>query len=234
MRIDKFLANLWVFSRKEIKKEIKNKNIFINDILLKKENEKINFWDKITVFWKDIFYKENIFVILNKLPNYVSSKVSEAWYKSIYELLENCPYKNILEICGRLDVDTTWLVLFTNNWEIIHKLTSPKKDIFKKYFVKSEKNLTENDIKNLEFWVIIDWNYKTKPVKIEQISENEIFLSITEWKFHQIKKMFEAIWNKVIKLERIEIWEIKIDNLKSWEWRFLEEKEINFLKNLQK
>lgn len=232
MRIDKYLANLWVLGRKETKKEIKNKNIFINDNLVKKEDEKLKFWDKITVFWEEIFYKENIFVILNKLPNYLCSKVSEAWYKSVYELLENNPYKNILEICGRLDVDTSWLVLFTNNWEILHKLITPKKNIFKKYFVKSEKNISENDVKNLETWVIIDGNYKTKEAKVKILNEKEINLSISEWKFHQVKKMLEAVSNKVEKLHRIEIWEIKLGDLESWKWRFLNDEEIKFLENL--
>lgn len=232
MRIDKYLANLWVLGRKETKKEIKNKNIFINDILVKKEDEKLKFWDKIKIFWEEIIYKENIFVILNKLPNYVCSKVSEAWYKSIYELLENNPYKNILEICGRLDVDTTGLVLFTNNWEILHKIIKPKKNIFKKYYILAEKYISENDTKNLETWLIIDWDYKTKPAKVEVLNEKEINLSISEWKFHQVKKMLEAIDNKVKKLHRIEIWEIKLDDLEKWKWRFLNEKEIKFLENL--
>lgn len=232
MRIDKYLANLWFFSRKDCKKEIKNKNIFINWNLAKKEDEKINFWDKISFSWKEIIYKENIFLILNKPKNFVSSKVNEANYFSAYKLLKDCPYKNILEIVGRLDVDTTWLLLFTNNWEIIHKLISPKKNIFKKYFVKAKNNLTKNDLENLKNWVLIDENYLTKPAKIEILSENEINLSIQEWKFHQIKKMFESLWNKVEKLHRTEIWKIKLENLELWKWRFLEQKEIDFLENL--
>lgn len=232
MRIDKYLANLWLLSRKDSKKEIKNKNIFINKVLVKKEDEKLKFWDKIICLWKEIIYRENIFVILNKKENFVCSKVAEANYKSVYDLLQDCDYKNILEIVWRLDADTTWLVLFTNNWEILHKLIHPKKNIFKKYYVKAEKNISKEEIWKLESWVIIDWNYLTKPAKVEILSENEINLSIQEWKFHQIKKMLEAIWNKVEKLHRIEIWEIKLWNLEIWKWRFLNEDEISFLENL--
>lgn len=232
MRIDKYLANLGILSRKNCKQEIKNWNLLLNWKKVEKETQKINFWDEIIFDWKKIIYKENVFLILNKKENYTSSSVSEANHKSVYDLLENCIYKNILKIVWRLDLDTSWLLLFTNNWQIIHKLIHPKKNIFKKYYVKVKNNLCQEDLKKLKNWIIIDWDYLTKEAKIEVLSKNEINLSIKEWKFHQIKKMLFSIWNEVEKLHRIEIWEIKLWDLKPWEWRFLEKNEVKYLENL--
>lgn len=232
MRIDKFLWNLWILSRKDCKKEIKNWNIFLNWSPVEKEDIKINFWDKISFSWAEFIYKENIFLILNKPSWFVSSKIDEWWHISVYENILDCPYVWILEIVWRLDFDTTWLLLFTNNWKIIHKLINPKKNIFKKYYVKVKNKLSEKDIKKLESWVIIDWNYRTKKAKVEVLSDFEINLSIQEWKFHQIKKMLNSIWNEVTKLHRIEIWEIKLGNLNIWEWKYLDNDGVKYLENL--
>ena len=190
MRIDKFLANLKLISRKDIKK-IKNE-IFINWKNIEKIDEKINIWDKINFSGNEIIYKENIFLILNKPKNFVSSRVSEWWHKTVYNLISDCIYNNLVEITGRLDADTTGLLLFSSSWEIIHKLINPNKNIYKKYLVKTK---------------------------------NPIF-------DEEIKKMLKAVWNEVIELKRLEIWEIKLGDLTEWKWRYLTKEEENFLNNL--
>ena len=230
MRIDKFLANLKLISRKDIKK-IKNE-IFINWKNIEKIDEKINIWDKINFSGNEIIYKENIFLILNKPKNFVSSRVSEWWHRTVYNLISDCIYNNLVEITGRLDADTTGLLLFSSSWEIIHKLINPNKNIYKKYLVKTKNPIFDEEIKKLETWVIIDSDYFTKEAKCEKINDFEIFLSIKEWKFHQIKKMLKAVWNEVIELKRLEIWEIKLGDLTEWKWRYLTKEEENFLNNL--
>ena len=206
MRIDKYLANL--------------------------EDQKIKFWDKIKFFDEEIEYKEDIFLILNKPKDFVCSRVEEAWALSIYENIFDCPYSELLEIVWRLDKDTTGLVLFTNNWKIIHKLISPKKNIFKKYIATLESAINQKEIEKLEKWVIIDENYRTKKAKVNLLESKKIEISISEGKFHQIKKMLEAVNNKVLELKRIEIWELKLWNLKVWEWRYLNDEETKYLQNL--
>ena len=232
MRIDKFLANLWLITRKDAKKIFKLWNIFINWEAIFNESQKINFWDEISFFDEIFNYKENYFLILNKPVDFVSSRVSEWWYPSVYDVIFDYPYQNLIEIVWRLDVDTTGLLLFTNNWKIIHKLINPKKNIFKKYLVKISKNLSEKDIEKLETWVRIDWNYRTKPAKVNILWEKKIELLIQEWKFHQIKKMLLAVENEVLELHRTQIWEIKIWDLEIWKYRELSQEEINYLENL--
>lgn len=231
MRIDKFVSNLWYGSRKQISQYIKDELISVNWIIIWDKDFEVNFWDIISVWEEDIEYKEFVYVILNKPIWYISSKKPEANYLSYLELIENCPYSKVIDIVWRLDQDTTWLLLLTNDWSLTHKIISPKKDIFKKYYVKSEKNITNNDIKKLENWVKID-DFITKPAKVEYISDNEIYLNISEWKFHQVKKMLEAIWNKVIVLKRVSIGNLELWNLWLWEWRYLTNEEINELKKV--
>ena len=232
MRIDKYLANLGLISRKDCKKVIKSENIFLNGQIVLKEDQKIKFWDKIKFFDEEIEYKEDIFLILNKPKDFVCSRVEEAWALSIYENIFDCPYSELLEIVWRLDKDTTGLVLFTNNWKIIHKLISPKKNILKKYIATLDSAINQKEIEKLEKWVIIDENYRTKKAKVNLLESKKIEISISEGKFHQIKKMLEAVNNKVLELKRIEIWELKLWNLKVWEWRYLNDEETKYLQNL--
>jgi len=228
MRIDKYISNLWIWSRKDINKLIKEWWIFINNKICKKSEEKIKFNDEISVNWKKIIYKEFIYIALNKPQNYVSSNKDEAHYKSYKELLKDCTYANLVEIVWRLDVDTTWLLLLTNNWDLIHKLIHPNKDIFKTYYVEAKNSLSELDLKTLENWVKID-DFITKKAYIKRLWENKIELSISEWKFHQIKKMLVAVNNEVTKLHRKSIWKIELWDLVEWKWRYLSDDEIKIV-----
>ena len=215
---------------------IKNWYIKINSETTFEKDKKINFWDIISVWDENIEYKEFIYVILNKPEWYVSSTRNEWWHKSYLELLQDCPYSDIINIVWRLDFDTTWLLFLTNDWELTHKIISPKKDIFKKYLVWLESEINENQIKKLENWVKVDlWekdSYISKPAIVEKVSDKEIFLSITEWKFHQVKNMLGSVWNKVISLKRVSIWNLEAINLEEWKWRYLSDDEIEKLRSI--
>lgn len=231
MRIDKYLSNLWFWSRKDIIKNIKNWEVLLNDNIINKSEEKIKIWDIISFLDYKIEYKENIYILLNKPKNYISSNINEANYKSYKELIKDCPYYKLVEVAWRLDVDTTWLLLLISNWNTIHKIINPKKDIFKTYYVKIKEKLDDKSLMRLEKWLEID-DYFTKEAMVKIISDFEIELSISEWKFHQVKKMLQAVNNEVIELHRLSIWDIKLWNLEIWEWRYLSNEEITFLESL--
>lgn len=235
MRLDKFIWNLGYWSRKQVHDHIKNWYISVNQEVTYEKDRKINFWDVISVWNEDIEYKEFVYVVLNKPFWYVSSKKDEASHKSYLELLKSCPYSEIINIVWRLDFDTTWLLFLTNDWDLTHKIISPKKDIFKKYLVGLEKEIDDKGIKKLENWVKVDLgekdSYISKPAIVEKFWEKEIFLSISEWKFHQVKNMLEAVWNKVISLKRVSIWGLELGNLEMGEWRYLSEKEVENILN---
>lgn len=232
MRLDRFIVHLWYGSRKQVAKYIKDGIVGVNEEIIYNKDFEITFWDMINIGEESIEYKEFIYVILHKPTWYISSKKAEWWHKSYLDLLDDCPYGKIIDIVGRLDFDTTGLIFLTNDWEMTHKVIHPKKDIFKKYYVKSHLSLSDKDRIKLESGVKID-DFLTKPAKVEIISEKEIYLSISEWKFHQIKKMLEAIWNSVVELQRVSIGYLELWDLELWEWRYLYGEElINFKKML--
>ena len=219
IRLDKYLANLWLVSRRNVGKYI-NK-ILLNWNPVKKSDIKINFWDIITYEWFDIEVKEKIYIIINKPKWYISSNYDEFWYISYRELLKDCPYENLMNVAGRLDQDTEWLLLVSNDWDFIHKIISPKWKEEKEYFVELESPIDKNQIDQLKEWVVLDDWYKTLPSVASIINQNTIKLIITEWKFHQVKRMMESIGNKVIYLRRDRIWQYNIEGLELWKWKYI-------------
>lgn len=228
MRLDKFISNLGYASRKQVAKYIKDWFIWVNALDIYDKDYEIEFWDIVNIWEEDVEFKEFVYVILNKKSGYVSSRKAEWNHDSYLELIKDCPYSNIIDIVWRLDFDTTWLVFLTNNWDLTHKIINPKKDIFKKYYVKAKNPLSVKDIEKLTNGVKID-DFITKPAIVEKLSENEIYLSISEGKFHQIKKMLVAVWNEVEVLHRQSIASIDIWDLELGKWRYLREDEVNNL-----
>ncbi|MDD5213582.1 MAG: pseudouridine synthase [Candidatus Gracilibacteria bacterium] len=220
IRIDKYLSNLGYGSRKDVVKLIKDGLVEVNDNLVISPDYKIEWGDDLRIGEEEFEAKEFVYIALHKPADYLSSNKPEAKYQSYRSLLDDCPYVNLLSPVGRLDVDTEGLLLLTNDGDFTHKLISPKKDIYKKYYVKIEKALNKKDIEKLENGLKID-EFITKPAILETISDDEIYLSISEGKFHQIKKMLEAVDNKVVYLKRVSIGEYELGDLKLGEWKYL-------------
>lgn len=189
-------------------------------MIAKKSDLKINDWDVISFEWKDIEVKDKIYIILNKPKWYISSNIDEFWYKSFRHLIQDCPYVNMMNVAGRLDQDTEWLLLLTNDWDFIHEIISPRHKEEKEYYVELDHLITDEEISNLEQWVELDDGYKTMPAKVKKVSENIIKLIIVEWKYHQVKRMAEAVWNKVNYLRRDRIWSWTIEWLELWQWEY--------------
>lgn len=232
-RIDKFISNIWYGSRKDGKKYIKDSLIAVNWEIISKSDFKINYGDIISIWEEDIEFKEFVYVMLNKPSGYVSSTIDEWGHESFLALMEDCPYAPLVNPVWRLDVDTEGLLLLTNDWDLTHKLISPKKDIFKKYYVEIENEITDKEIEKLEKGVKINVEtnpYITKEAKVEIVDKKKLHIFISEGKFHQIKKMLEAVDNKVTYLKRLNIWSLELDNsLETGEWRYLEKKEVDAL-----
>jgi 16S rRNA pseudouridine516 synthase len=233
MRLDKFIANLWYGSRTQVNRFIKDDYIGVNGETVNNKDFEIKFWDIVNIGDEDVEYKEFVYVLLNKPVNYVSSKKNDWGHLSYLELLQNCPYSQIINIVGRLDIDTSGLMLLTNNGELTHKIIHPKRDIYKKYLVTAQKAVSDYELNKLQIWVKID-DFVTKPALVERISEKQFYLSISEWKFHQIKKMLESIANQVVNLQRIEIGNLWLWDLGLWDWRYLSDEEIASLEQYYK
>lgn len=235
MRLDKFLANMGYGSRKEVKKLLKTGAVSINDHVVK--DAKIHLdekKDKIIVNGQEVVFKPFIYLMMNK-PQGVISATEDGQDKTVVDLLELGDARYEPFPVGRLDKDTEGFVLLTNNGKLSHELLSPKKHVPKTYYARIEGYVTKEDIIKFKEGVILDDGYQTKPgelVILESGEISEIELTITEGKFHQVKRMFIAVGKKVVYLKRLSIGPLKLDSaLQLGEYRELTEEEIEMLVN---
>ena len=229
MRLDKFLANSGIGSRKEVKELIKQGLVFVNDERIKNSDKNIDeIKDIIKIRDKCIEYRKYGYIMLNK-PQNVISATEDNKHKTVIDLIKGYDTYNIFPV-GRLDIDTEGLLLLTNDGKLSHNLLSPKKHVEKEYFVKLKENINDIDINKVENNIELEDGYICKKAKIKRLSKNELNISITEGKFHQVKRMFKAVGNEVIFLKRVRMANILLDkNLKSGEYRELTEDELKGL-----
>ena len=229
MRLDKFLANSGIGSRKEVKELIKQGLVFVNDERIKNSDKNIDeIKDVIKIRDKCIEYRKYVYIMLNK-PQNVISATEDNKHKTVIDLIKGYDTYNIFPV-GRLDIDTEGLLLLTNDGKVSHNLLSPKKHVEKEYFVKLKENINDIDINKVENNIELEDGYICKKAKIKRLSKNELNISITEGKFHQVKRMFKAVGNEVIFLKRVRMANILLDkNLKSGEYRELTEDELKGL-----
>lgn len=226
MRIDKYLASLGLVSRRDAKRVFKENVITVNDEEIIDPGYMLHEWDIIAFGDETIVYKAIVVILLHKPAGYVCSDIPEGKHKSYRDLLDDCIYKETLHVAWRLDADTTGLVIITNDGDLNHQIISPKKKMTKIYEVVSEKNISDMDCKQLENGVTLDDGYMTLPAHVEKISDKKIRLSIHEGKYHQVKRMLEAVDNKVIKLHRIQIGRCVLWNLPEGKRKEIQESDL--------
>ncbi len=238
MRLDNFLSKALNVTRSEASQIIKNKRVSVNKKIIIKKDYHINeLFDEIVVDNNIIEYKEFIYIMLNK-PGNVVCAVRDNLDKTVIDLIDKTIiHHSELFPIGRLDKDTEGLILLTNDGKLAHKMTSPKNEIYKKYFVKLQNKISDEDVYSFSHGLEIrDGNnelFITKDAKIEVINETECYVYICEGKFHQIKRMFEKLNNKVIYLRRESYGDLMLDNsLALGEYRMLSHEEILYIKNL--
>ncbi|CDI50589.1 pseudouridine synthase [Clostridium tetani] len=230
-RIDKILANMGYGSRKEVKKLIKNNLVEVNGEKVKDPSANIDpEKDKILVGDKVVNYRKFIYIMMNK-PEGVVSATFDNYDETVIDLLEE-EYQvfNPFPV-GRLDKDTVGLLLITNDGELNHKLISPKWKVDKVYYAEINKEVNEKDIEAFQKGIVISDGYKCMPGKLEIIKSDEngaeVYVTIQEGKFHQVKRMFESLDKKVVYLKRVKFGNINLDEtLEEGEYRELTEGEL--------
>ncbi|HWO75731.1 MAG TPA: pseudouridine synthase [Bacillus sp. (in: firmicutes)] len=237
MRIDKILANLGYGSRKEVKKLLKDGAVQVNGSPVKDGKEQVNpNEDSISVHGEVIEYKEYIYLMMNKPPGVISA-TEDVKDQTVIDLLEweDAVLKPFP--VGRLDKDTEGLLLLTNDGQLAHQLLSPKKHVPKTYFAVIEGEVDEEDIHAFAEGVTLDDGYVTKPGILKVLKKgptSDIELTITEGKFHQVKRMFLTRGKRVIYLKRISMGELKLDEtLELGEYRELTDEEVELLRSRQ-
>ena len=225
MRLDRFLANNTELSRKEVKRLIKEGIVCIDGAVSKNASRHIDEHTKVEIDGKTIEPIGLGYFMLNK-PEGVVCVNSDAGHPTVFDLIDE-PHKD-LHVAGRLDIDTTGLVLITNDGKWSHRATSPRYECIKTYLVSSEEFITEPMVKKLESGIFLEpEKIRTKPAKVEVLSNDRFLLHITEGKYHQVKRMMHGVKNAVESLERLSIGKIQLDeNLAPGEYRVLTREEI--------
>ena len=233
IRLDKYISQVLGLTRTESKSLIKNKKIKINDAVVRDSDYKVQEDDIVTYNDNILKYEEKVYLMMNKPKDYVCS-TEDKHNKIVLDLISGYNKKNLM-IVGRLDIDTTGLLLITSDGDFVHKLTSPNKKITKKYYVECEKEFTKEDVKifldGVTIYLEKDGEYKCKSAMLEILDEhNKAYISIAEGKFHQVKKMCASVGKKVLELKRVQIGNLVLDeNLKEGEYRPLTNEELEML-----
>lgn len=235
MRLDKLLSNMGYGSRKEIKIIVKSKAVEVNGKVAKDVSMHVDSeMDEILVSGEKVIYTEFVYLMMNKPPGVISA-TEDKKDQTVIDLLEPIDQHFQPFPVGRLDKDTEGLLLITNDGHLTHQLLSPKKHVPKLYFAEIEGLVTEEDILKFKEGVILEDGYLTKSGDLTILRSgetSEIELVITEGKFHQVKRMFEAVGKRVTYLKRLKMGSLELDSsLTLGQYRPLTEKELEELKS---
>lgn len=235
-RVQKIIANSGYTSRRKAEELIKEKRVKVNDKIVTTLGEKASNKDKIYIDDVLLAKEDKVYFLLNKPREVVCTTKDDKNRKIITSLIATD--KRIFPV-GRLDYDTTGLIILTNDGELANLLTHPNNDIEKVYVAKIKGFISQNQIKELKNGVIID-NIKTKKAKVKtkhydkKKNTSIVEITITEGRNHQVKKMFEKVGHEVLKLKREKIAFLTLEGLLSKEYRVLTPKEVKKLYNLAK
>ncbi len=233
-RLDKVLSNFGFGSRNDVKKLVRAGLVVIDGTTASDASMHVDPENSvITVNGQRLNYRKNIYVMMNK-PAGVISATYDARLKTVIDILPEEFACFDLFPAGRLDIDTEGMLLLTNDGHLAHDILSPKKHVEKRYYALINGQVTEEDVRKFAEGVVIDDGYKTMPAELYIIRSglrSEIELVLHEGKFHQVKRMFEAVGKKVVYLKRIQMGGLKLDEaLEPGECRELTADEVQLLK----
>ena len=236
MRLDKLLVHSGFGSRKDVKQMLKKKMVMVDNKIVKKADVQVDpNKAEIYVNGERLVYLSSVYLMLHKPPGHVSATVDNR-HPTVIDLVPKELNHYDLAPVGRLDKDTEGLLILTNDGQLNHRLTSPKHDVFKTYYATIDGHVKEAHIKQFEDGVTLDDGYRTKPARLTIITageHSEIEIAISEGKFHQVKRMFEAIDMKVTYLKRTSMGDLQLDpNIPMGQTRMLTDAEISYLKNV--
>ncbi len=237
MRLDKFLGEMGLGTRSQVKDLIKKGRVAVNGQTEKKSERKVDLsQDQVQADGQLISYTPWEYYLLNK-PQGTVSATEDNRYPTVVDLIKDKKRKDLFPV-GRLDVDTEGLLLITNDGNLTHCLLSPKKHVDKVYFARLTGTLPQDSVKRFQDGLVLDDGQKTRPAQLKVLnpgsSETEALLTIHEGKFHQVKRMFQALGCQVVYLKRISMGPLKLDDsLKPGQYRPLTAKELRELKDLE-
>ena len=232
MRIDKLLANMGYGSRKDVKILLKQGVVRVDDQPVKDAKRQVNLeMERVTVQGEVVEYKPFVYLMMNK-PVGVISATEDKVESTVVDLIDPSYAHYELFPVGRLDKDTTGLLLLTNDGAFNHALMSPRKHVDKVYVAEVDGEMTTDDVRHFAEGVELEDGYTTKPARLELISKSgrrsTVRLTLSEGKYHQVKRMIAAVGKHVEQLERVQIGALELDpTLEPGAYRELSEEEVD-------
>ena len=240
MRLDKYLADMGKGTRSQIKEAARKGRIQINGVITKKADTKVNVeTDTIVYDGSVVSYVTMEYYMLNK-PQGVVSATEDHKYQTVIDLIDGKNRKDLFPV-GRLDIDTEGLLLITNDGPLAHRLLAPKKHVDKVYYAVCEGHVPDSAVLEFADGILLPDGLKCLPASLEILNKTEdegrkiteIKLTIREGKFHQVKRMMEAVGCPVMFLKRLTMGPLTLDDsLKLGEYRSLTEEELEWLNDL--
>lgn len=232
LRLDKYLADMGMGTRSEVKKAIRKGQVQVNAQPVREPEYKVDTEkDQVLFAGKQAVYEEYEYYMLNK-PAGIISASEDAKERCVVDLIESRKRKDLFPV-GRLDRDTEGLLLITNDGDLAHRLLSPKKHVDKVYYAKIRGRVTQEDAERFRQGVDIGEKNLTLPSALHILSSGEISeveLTIREGRFHQVKRMFQAVGKEVLYLKRLRMGSLVLDEtLKPGEYRTLNSQELDIL-----
>lgn len=228
MRLDKFICKSTDLTRNEATLLINAGNIIVNNEVVSNEATQVHENNDVLLDGKKLIARASRYILMHKPLNTICSNIDEV-YPSLFNYIDVEKAED-LHIAGRLDADTTGLVLITDDGRWSFNIITPNKQCEKTYRVGLRNPIADDAADKFKQGVLLQGEKQlTLPAKLDVVTSNEVLLTITEGKYHQVKRMFSAIGNRVVTLHREQIGNIKLD-IEVGKWRFLTPEEVDCFK----
>ena len=236
VRLDRFLTEMTSLSRTQAREAAKRGRILVNGVPVRRTEEKIlPGTDRVSVDGEEFLYTAQEYYMLNKPAGVVSATEDER-YPTVLDLIGEKKRKDLFPV-GRLDLDTEGLLLITNDGAMAHRLLSPRRHVDKVYLIRYEGTLPADAAERFERGIVLEDGTETLPAVLEFLEGDEAGgqarLTIREGKFHQVKRMMEAVGCRVVYLKRLSMGSLVLDeNLKPGQYRPLTKQELEDLRQI--
>jgi 16S rRNA pseudouridine516 synthase len=229
MRLDKYLSEMGAGTRSELKKAVRAGRVTVNGVKVKDAAMHVEKDDVICMDGERVAYEQFVYYLMNK-PAGVISATEDTRDRTVLDLLDGQQRKGLFPV-GRLDRDTEGLLLITNDGPLAHALLSPSRHVEKEYFVRLRGPIGTQYADRLKAGIVISGGYRCMPADMKQLSDDTCTVILREGKFHEIKRMFEALGNQVEYLQRLRMKNLVLDeSLEPGDYRPLSEEEIEDLR----
>ena len=231
MRLDKYIASCTGMTRKDVKKALKKSPAFVAGEKVSAPETQVDIKTKVVFMGEHLHYSEFTYILMNKAAGYVCTNRAGR-NPTVFSLLGDDVKAKDLFTVGRLDKDTTGLLLITNDGDFSHRMIHAKKHVDKTYYRTVDKPIPREAVEKFKAGVDIGDDEPTKPATLEILTETSANLTISEGRFHQVKRMMEAVGCTVVTLKRLSIGPFTLDeSLAEGEYRFFNDEEMSFVKN---